>query len=391
MRIAAVVAVVVLAYGAGVVSGVLGDNDDGSTQSASGQPAPASSADVVAQAEKAIQDDAAKPISESELDKAAVEGMLQALDDKWSSYYNPSDFASFQDVIDGEYTGVGLWVHRNAAGAVSVTSVQPGSPADVAGLKSGDVVSAVAGKPVGSRSIADVVTALRGNAGTSVRLTYVRGAGSTTVTMKRTAVATGDVSDTVVGSVMVIKISAFSKGVGSQVKKLDEQARSKHLTGIVLDLRGDPGGLLDEAVQTASAFLNGGLVVSFDARGSAPVHMYAPNGGDTGTPLAVLVDGSTASAAEVVTGALQDRNRAVIVGSRTFGKGSVQQPQQLTDGSAIEFTVGTYITPDGRSLDGVGIEPDVVVAPGTSASGAQAQAVDVLSGLLADAGTGGHG
>jgi carboxyl-terminal processing protease len=209
--------------------------------------------------------------------------------------------------------------------------------------------------------------------------------------MVRSTVATGDVSDTISGTVMVIKISAFSKGVGAQVKKLDAQARAKHLTGIVLDVRGNPGGLLDEAVQTASVFLNGGLVVSFDARGAAPVKMDAPSGGDTGTALAVLVDGSTASAAEVLTGALQDRSRAVVVGSRTFGKGSVQQPQSLSDGSAIEFTVGTYVTPAGRSLDGVGIEPDVVVAPGTSAAGAQAQAIDVLSGLLADSGTGGHG
>jgi carboxyl-terminal processing protease len=339
MRVAAVAAVVALAYGAGVLTGVLGDHSDSTATSASGQSAPVSSADVVAQAEKTIQDNAAKPISQSDLDKAAVEGMLQALDDKWSSYYNPSDFASFQDVMDGEYTGVGLWVHRNAAGAVSVTSVQVGSPADDAGLKSGDVVSAVGGKPVGARSIAEIVTALRGGTGTSVSLTYQRGSGSTTVTMKRSSVATGDVSNTVVGSVMVIKISAFSKGVGAQVKTLDARARANHLTGIVLDLRGNPGGLLDEGVQTASTFLNGGLVVSFDTRGSAPVHMDAPSGGDTGTPLAVLVDGSTASAAEVVTGALQDRNRAVVVGSRTFGKGSVQQPEALADGSAIEFSV----------------------------------------------------
>jgi carboxyl-terminal processing protease len=390
MRIAAAAAVVGLAYGAGVLTGVLGDHDG--DPSASGHPAaPAASGDVVAQAEKSIQQNAAKPISESDLDKAAVEGMLQALDDKWSSYYNPSDFESFQDVMDGEYTGVGLWVHRDATGAVSVTSVQAGSPADAAGLKSGDVVSAVGGSSVGAHSIADIVTELRGNAGTSVSLTYKRGTAVATVTMRRTTVATGDVSDSIVGSVMVIKITAFSKGVGAQVKKLDATARGKKLTGIVLDLRGNPGGLLDEAVQTASTFLNGGLVVSFDARGSSPLRMDAPTGGDMGTPLAVLVDGSTASAAEVVTGALQDRGRAVVVGTRTFGKGSVQQPEALSDGSAIEFTVGTYVTPAGRSLDGVGIEPDVVVATGATAAQAQAQAVDVLSGLLADAGTGGHG
>ncbi len=377
-----------------MLTAVLGDSDDGPMASSSNhQTALGSSAasDVLDQAAGTIEQHAAKPISVSDLDKAAVEGMLQALDDKWSSYYNPTDFASFQDVMDGEYTGVGLWVHRDATGVVSVTSVQADSPADLVGVKAGDVVTAVGGSSVDLRSIADVVTALRGQAGTAVSLTYRRGTASSTVTMRRTDVATGDVSDVISGSVMVIKISAFSKGVGAQVKKLDALARAQQLTGIVLDLRGNPGGLLDEGVQTASTFLSGGLVVSFDSRGAAPLRMDAPTGGDTGTPLAVLVDGSTASAAEVVTAALQDRSRAVVVGSRTFGKGSVQQPQLLSDGSAIEFTVGSYVTPAGRSLDGVGIEPDVVVAPGTSASDAQAQAVDVLSGLLADAGTGGHG
>jgi carboxyl-terminal processing protease len=149
--------------------------------------------------------------------------------------------------------------------------------------------------------------------------------------------------------------------------------------------------LLDEGVKTASVFLDGGPVVTFQKRGSRPLQLTAEPGGDTGTPLAVLVDGGTASAAEVVTAALQDRDRAVVVGSRTFGKGSVQQPTVLSDGSAIEFTVGSYLTPSGRSLDGVGIGPDVTVPVGTTPAAAEAQAVEVLSGLLADADTGGHG
>jgi carboxyl-terminal processing protease len=190
---------------------------------------------------------------------------------------------------------------------------------------------------------------------------------------------------------MVIKVSGFTKGVSGKVRDFAATARSRHLSGIVLDLRGNPGGLLDEGVKTASVFLDGGLVVTFVKRGSTPLKLAAEPGGDTGTPLAVLVDGGSASAAEVVTGALQDRNRAVVVGSRTFGKGSVQEPTALSDGSAIEFTVGTYLTPAGRSLDGVGIRPDVAVPEGAVPAAAEAQAVEVLSGLLADAGTGGHG
>jgi len=232
---------------------------------------------------------------------------------------------------------------------------------------------------------------LRGGAGTSVALTYSRSGVQRTVGLDRTSVSTDDVTAKITGSVMVIRVRAFSKGVAAKVKSFDTTARSRRLAGIVLDLRGDPGGLLDEGVKTASVFLDGGLVVTVDRRGSQPLQMDAGSGGDTRTPLAMLVDGGTASAAEVVTGALQDRGRGVVVGARTFGKGSVQEPTELADGSAIEFTVGSYLTPTGRSLEGVGITPDVPVPATTPSSVAEAQAVEVLSGLIADAGTGGHG
>jgi carboxyl-terminal processing protease len=384
--------VVVVAFSAGLLTGVMGSHDPDSTAAASvAEPTEAAaSSGVLDQAANTILQNAAKPISKDDLDKAAVEGMLQALGDKWSSYYTPSDFDSFQDVMNGEYTGVGLWVQRSDAGVVSVVSVQTGSPSDGA-LRSGDVITAVGGTPVATRSTADVVAALRGEAGTTVAVTYRRAGATHTVSLKRTALPTEDVTAKVTGSVMIIKVSAFTKGVGDKVAQFVATAQSRHLTGIVLDLRGNPGGLLDEGVKTASAFLDGGLVVTFEKRGAPPLELTAEPGGDTGTPLAVLVDGGTASAAEVVTAALQDRDRAVVVGSRTFGKGSVQEPTILSDGSAIEFTVGSYLTPSGKSLDGVGIGPDVTVPAGATPAAAEAQAVEVLSGLLADAGTGGRG
>jgi carboxyl-terminal processing protease len=391
--VAAATSVVVVAFSAGLLTGVMGSHT--TTQNAAApiaEPAEAAASPggLLDQAATTILQNAAKPISKDDLDKAAVEGMLQALDDKWSSYYSPNDFATFQDVMDGEYTGVGLWVQRNDAGVVSVVSVQTGSPSDGA-LRSGDVITAVGGQPVATRSIAEIVSALRGEAGTSVSLTFRRAGATHTVSLRRTALPSQDVTAKVTGSVMIIKVSAFTKGVGDKVAQFVATARSRHLTGIVLDLRGNPGGLLDEGVKAASVFLDGGPVVTFEKRGAPPLELTAEPGGDTGTPLAVLVDGGTASAAEVVTAALQDRGRAVVVGSRTFGKGSVQEPTILSDGSAIEFTVGSYLTPSGRSLDGVGIGPDVTVPAGTTPAAAEAQAVEVLSGLLADAGTGGRG
>jgi carboxyl-terminal processing protease len=386
--------VVVVAFSAGLLVGVMGSNDPDATPDAASVTAPvqaaASPGGPLDQAASTILANAAKPISKSDLDKAAVEGMLQALNDKWSSYYSPADYTSFQDVMDGEYTGIGLWVNRDDSGTITVVSVQTGSPAD-GKLRSGDVITGVGGTSVTTRTIADVVALLRGQSGTTVTVSFRRGGVAHTVSLRRTSVPTQDVTAKVTGSVMIIKVSTFSKGVGAKVAQYTATAQTRHLTGIVLDLRGNPGGLLDEGVKTASVFLDGGPVVTFEKRGSAPLKLTAEPGGDTGTPLAVLVDGGTASAAEVVTAALQDRDRAVVVGSRTFGKGSVQQPTILSDGSAIEFTVGSYVTPSGRSLDGVGIGPDVTVPVGTTPAAAEAQAVEVLSGLLADAGTGGHG
>jgi carboxyl-terminal processing protease len=175
------------------------------------------------------------------------------------------------------------------------------------------------------------------------------------------------------------------------VQSAVDHARSDRATGLVLDLRDDPGGLLDEAVGTASAFLDGGPVVSYVHHGEAPRRMDASPNGETATPLVVLINGGTASAAEVVAGALQDRGRAVLVGSQSFGKGSVQEPSRLADGSGVELTVGHYVTPSGRSLDGVGIDPDIEVPFGAAPSVADSRAVEVLHGLLADSGSAGRG
>jgi carboxyl-terminal processing protease len=210
--------------------------------------------------------------------------------------------------------------------------------------------------------------------------------------MRRTALESSDVSvRRLSDSVLLIRVSAFTRGVGRQVRAAATQAAKAHAGGIVLDLRDDPGGLLDEAGETASVFLDGGVVASYQRRGAASRALPVLGHGDTATPLAVLVDSATASAAEVVAAALQDRKRAVLIGSRTFGKGSVQEPTRLSDGSAIELTVGRYLTPSGRALDGVGIEPDIEVPSGSAARVAETRAVEVLSGLLADSGSSGRG
>jgi carboxyl-terminal processing protease len=349
-----------------------------------------SSGSVVDQAQQAIEAHAANPVPLAVLQQAAVDGMLHALGDPWSAYYEPTQYASFQQTLSGSYSGVGVWVRRTPDGVLRIESVEAGSPAATAGLHAGDVVTAVGGLPVTGLTVADVVSRLRGRPGTDVSIRVERDGQSSTDVLARSTIANDDVTASrVAPGVERLRIAAFTSGVGRWVYQQVAKASDEHLRGIILDLRDDPGGLLTEAVSTASAFLARGPVVSYVQRDSAPDVLDAHGGGDTGIPLVVVVNGGTASAAEIVAGALQDRGRAVIVGSQTFGKGSVQAPDQLSDGSDIELTIGHYLTPDGRSLDGIGITPDVLVGPQVPNAVLYQRAIEVLSGLTADAGSAG--
>lgn len=383
MRIAVGVAMLAVAYGAGAATIAVTD---------AGSPAPHGDA-VIDQAVATIERHAAHPVPRAKLEHGAVSGMLAALDDQWANYYGHGDYIRQRQMMDGSYTGVGLWLRQQPGGGLRILSVQPGSPAAGSGLGDGDRVVAVAGQPVAGRSVAQVSGELRGASGSEVTVTVTTPSGEVrTVHLRRTRVADNDVSAVMLTrGVERIRIAAFTSGVGSQVRALVAQAERRHLSGLVLDLRGNPGGLLDEAVETASAFLHGGPIVSYVQRGQSPRTLDALGRGDTTMPLVVLVDGGTASAAEVVAAALQERGRAVLLGSQTFGKGTVQAPEPLANGGAVELTVGHYLTATGRSLEGVGITPDVLIPPGTSAAVLRARVLEVLSGLTADAGSSGRG
>jgi carboxyl-terminal processing protease len=375
-RAALVVGLVVVAYAGGVLTGVAGSRTP--------VPAASSSPGVLDEAAARIMADAVRPVSRQQLDQAAVEGMLKALGDRWSAYYKPADFSSFQAGLDGRYSGIGVWLRAAQDGRVYVASVQPGSPAVASGILAGDRVVSVDGTAVATESLAQVAAALRGKAGSTVPLELTRDGLPVTVTVTRGALASDDVIVTrLKGGVEVVRIASFTRGVGTAVRKAIAASGQSTTTGVVLDLRSNPGGLLTEAVEVASAFLDGGAVVSYEKRGEPVHHLDAIAGGDTTVPLVVLVDDGTASAAEVVAGALQDRNRAVIVGSRTYGKGSIQEPTTLSDGSALELTVGRYLTPSGKSLDGVGIDPDVLVSTKAGSATAEQRALEVLRGLVA--------
>ncbi|MFK3729666.1 S41 family peptidase [Streptomyces sp. NPDC088090] len=320
---------------------------------------------------------AAEAVADGKSGKQAAEEFVSRSGDRWGAVYDRREYAEFEESLDGAYTGVGLSVAGTSpGGGAEVTRVRAGGPAERAGVRVGDRLLAVGGRPTEGRSASEVVSLLRGDgvAGSTVALRVRRSGMTWTQTVRRERLATDPVTVSRPDErTVVIRVAAFTRGVGARVREAVRTAPAG--AGVLLDLRGNSGGLVDEAASTASAFLDGGLVATYDVEGEQRA-LYAERGGDTGRPLVALIDAGTMSAAELLTGALQDRGRAVTVGSRTFGKGAVQMPSTLPDGSVAELTVGHYRTPAGHEVDGRGIAPDL-----PAAKGAEERARTVLSGL----------
>ncbi|MFI6087482.1 S41 family peptidase [Streptomyces sp. NPDC051218] len=349
-----------------------------SEASGEGRKSPAPSARSVASSGDAADqaaDAAAEAMADGKSGKKAAEEVVSRSGDRWGSVYSPGEYREFEQALDGAYTGVGLWARRAEDGRIEVSRVQPGGPADQAGIREGDRLRSIDGKRVAGRPVTEVVSLLRGaRAGTPVELGLERGTRAWTETLHRARLSTDSVTVTqLAGGAVMIKVEAFTKGAGERVRSAVREAPEG--AGILLDLRGNSGGLVAEAVTAASGLVDGGLVATYDVRGRQKA-LHAQRGGDTTRPVVALVDGGTMSAAELLTGALQDRGRAVVVGSKTFGKGSVQMPSRLPDGSVAELTVGHYRTPSGQAVDGRGITPDLEVE-----DGAETRAETVLTGL----------
>ncbi|MEV0119628.1 S41 family peptidase [Streptomyces sp. NPDC050844] len=334
----------------------------------------ASSGEAADTADEAA-DAAAEAMADGKSGEKAAEDAVSRSGDRWGSVYSPGEFQEFEQALDGAYTGVGLWARRAADGRIEVSRVQRAGPADRAGVREGDRLTSIDGRRVAGLPVTEVVSLLRGDrAGTPVTLDLERGTRAWSETLHRARLSTDPVTVTrIAGGAVLIKVDAFTKGSGERVRSAVRKAPEG--AGILLDLRGNSGGLVSEAVTAASGLVDGGLVATYDVRGRQKA-LHAEQGGDTSRPVVALVDGGTMSAAELLTGALQDRGRAVVVGSQTFGKGSVQMPSRLPDGSVAELTVGHYRTPSGRAVDGQGITPDLEVD-----GGAETRAETVLTGL----------
>ncbi len=310
-----------------------------------------------------------EPVDDDKLINGAIEGMLQSLDPH-SSYLEGATLQRLETMIDGNYSGLGLSVGMDQD-TVRVISPMRGSPAEAAGVKAGDYITHLDGRLIYGMELDDAVAQMRGEAGTSIRLTIFR-SGRTEpldLTVTRGVIDLEPVTSKLEGTIGVISVNEFSRNVGSDVNNaiaaLRRQANNR-LAGLVLDLRSNPGGSLDEAVALSDVFLTQGDIVSQRGRNRAEDEYFRAESmirGDSarGLPVVVLIDAGSASASEIVAGALQDQHRALIMGERSFGKGSVQSMFSLDRTHAVKLTTARYFTPSGRSVQEGGIAPDIRV------------------------------
>ena len=345
-----------------------------------------SSTSILDEALNKILDNTATETDKDSLQRAAIEGMLRSLGDKWSQYLPESESTSFENAVEGQYSGIGVWLRSDESGLVGIAGVVPTSPAEFANLQEGDLIQSVDGETTQDKSLDTVAKLLSGKPNTTAILSVNRSEETLTFSVKRTELRSNPVQlKKLKNEIVLISISEFTRGTARSMRSA-LAASGAERSGVILDLRGNPGGLLVEATDVAGAFLNGGTVVEFFKPGKSPEVFNAIGDGDSKTPLVVLIDRGTASAAEIVAAALQDRNRAVIVGERTFGKAAVQDLTELSNGAVIELTIGYYLTPNGKRLEGKGLDPDILVSPNESKSVAETRALQVLLGLVASSG-----
>ena len=306
------------------------------------------------------------PVDDHTLIKGAIDGMLAALDPH-SSYLEGGDYAQLRTTTEGEYGGIGLSVTMED-GAVKVITPTEDTPADKAGIKAGDYITHVNGELLYGLNLDEAVEKLKGNPGTQVKVTIVRAGRDKPIdlTITRAKIVLRPVKWEVKDGIGIVNINTFAGNTGAATEAaltaIDKATGGKPL-GYIVDLRSNPGGLLNEAVRVSDAFLERGEIVSERGRDKKDVESWYAKPGDMahGLPVIVLVDVGSASAAEIVAGALQDHRRAIVMGERSFGKGSVQGVSELSASSALRLTIARYYTPSGRSVQAGGIEPDINV------------------------------
>ena len=345
----------------------------GVAQAARDPAGPYKKLDVFSHVLSLIENNYVESVDEAKLVYGAIEGMVHTLDPH-STFMDPRSYAALKEETDGEYGGVGLELAMKGDEVVVLSPIDD-TPASRAGFAPGDRLVEIDGQSTRGWKEADAVRALMGPPGTKLSVKAMRDgwAEARTFALVRDVVRVVSVEDRVFdGKIGYVRIKSFQERTDVYLKKsLDglRQRTGAPLAGVVLDLRHNPGGLLDQAVKVADRFLTDGVIVTTRGRGGKHVEVERAHSKDTEPPypMVVLVDGGTASASEIVAGALQDQQRAVVMGTQTFGKGSVQTVIELEDGSGLKLTIARYYTPNGRSIQERGITPDVWVRNGSAA------------------------
>jgi carboxyl-terminal processing protease len=318
----------------------------------------------VNQVYKILKTDFDGKLDQTKLVDGLKSGLVSAAGDPYTEYFSPADAKTFNDELTGSITGIGAELGTDDQNNIVIISPLSGYPADKAGLKPHDIIAAINGTTTQGMSVDAAVSKIRGNPGTNVTLTVVRGVAKPfDVTITRQKITIPSVTYEEDGNIGYIKISQFTADTVNLAQKASQEFKTKNVKGVVLDLRGDPGGYLSAAVGVSSLWLNNGQTVVQERRGSTVVGTEYASGSNPlkGLPTVVLIDGGSASASEITAGALHDNGDAQLVGVKSFGKGSVQQVENLPDGSELKVTIARWYTPKGKNIDKQGITPDTVV------------------------------
>jgi carboxyl-terminal processing protease len=356
----ALVVVVSAAFWFGTVYANLG----GSVPVPSGVPGGSRSeaAVLVDQVRGLIEDNALVPSSDSSMTTGAIDGMLASLEDTYAAYFTPEDYKSLLESQSGEFFGVGISVGLNKDKQPYAERVFPGSPAEEAGIIAGDAITAVNGERHAAWDLEAFVALVRGPAGTTVKVEITRkGRPPFDVTLTRARVTVPSTTSKMYGDVGYVRLMSFNQPSAQDLVTQLKDLESKGAKGFILDLRQNPGGLLESAVDVVSIFVREGVAVRVDERGKPEEVTNVTGDFVTAKPMVLLVDNGSASASEIVAGALKDYARATIVGEKTYGKGSVQSVRPLTNGGAVKMTIAHYLTPLRNVINGVGVTPDVIV------------------------------
>ena len=372
-------------FAAGYLAGGAGDDraPGGGPVVVDGEIPEGEGAKVIADALERIREAAVDPPSESSLVKGAIRGMVRVLrrsDDPYALFYTPEGYEAFQELTTGQFSGIGVWVKPRDQ-LLEIVSVLPGTPAQESGLKRGDVIQTIDGADVTEINPDEAVARIKGPEGSAVEVGVQRDGAELSFSITRRSIdlpnLRAKLND---GNIGYLQLFGFARGAGGQLRKEVDQLIDRGAEAFILDLRDNGGGLFSEAIDVASVFIEEGEIVIYREQKADDIVYEAKGDAFEDVPVVVLVNEGTASASEIVAGALQDKDRGIVVGTTTYGKGSVQEIIPLADASALKLTTAAYLTPSGRNINGKGIEPDIKVDAGRAAQ--KARAVQILQGIV---------